>query len=188
MQKIKSFIIGLGVLALFLCAFTLLIPGHVTVTRGIEIAAPRDSVQALLEDFHQWPRWCSWMGKDSVVTRKFIAPSPDKEATVTWYPNGQSYNKNFISILQAIPGDIRLYYQFNSLLPASGGFTLTGKGSSTFVEWNLAIKLRWYPWEKISGIAMDKIWGVSMAQSLKNLKALCGDSSVIPTGEAPPGE
>ena len=187
MQKIKSFIIGLGVLAVFLCAFTFFIPGHVTVTRGIEIAAPRDSVQALLGDLHQWPRWCTWMGKDSVVTRKFISARPEREATVTWYPNGQPYNKDFISILQAIPGDIRLYYQFSNLLPASGGFTLTGKenGKSTFVQWSLAIKLRWYPWEKLSGIAMDKIWGASMAGSLKNLKALCGDDSVTPDEENP---
>ena len=187
MQKIKSFVIGLGILALFLCVFTFFIPRHVTVTRGIEIDAPRDSVQAMLEDLHEWPRWCTWLGKDSVVTRRFINPSPGKEATVTWFPNGQSYNKDFISILQAIPGDIRLYYQFNNLLPASGGFTLTSKAGnhSTFVEWNLAIKLRWYPWEKLSGIAMDKIWGASMKESLKNLKVVCGDMSETPEEEGP---
>jgi len=173
MQKIKSVVIGLGVLALFLSAFTLLIPRHVTVTRGIEIPIQRDSLQAYLEDLHAWPAWCSWMGKDSIVTRRFVNASPGKEATVTWFPSAQPYNKNFISILQTIPGEVRLYYQFGRLLPASGGFTMTENGrGSTFLEWKLEVRLRWYPWEKLSGIAMDKVWGASMAQSLKQLKAV----------------
>ena len=172
MQKIKSVVVGMMVLAVFLSAFTLLIPRHVTITRGIEIPVPRDSLQAYLEDLPAWPAWCSWMGKDSIVTRKFINASPGNEATVTWFPTAQPYNKNFISILQAIPGEVRLYYQFGGLLPASGGFTLTGNGGSTFLVWKLEVKLRWYPWEKLSGIAMDKVWGTSMAQSLKHLKAV----------------
>jgi hypothetical protein len=175
MQKIKSVIIGICVLLVFLCLFTAFIPRHVTVTRGIVIGVQRDSLQAFLEDFHQWPRWCSWMGADSAVTRTFAAATATREATVTWYPRGHPENKIFISILQTVPGDVRLFYQFKNLLPASGGFTLTAKREggrdSTFVQWSLNIRLRWYPWEKLSGIAMDKVWGSSMKESLDRLKS-----------------
>ena len=175
MQKIKSVIIGICVLLGFLCVFTLFIPRHVTVTRGIVIGVRRDSLQAFLEDFREWPRWCSWMGADSAVTRTFASATANREATVTWYPKGHPENKIFISILQTNPGDLRLFYQFKNLLPASGGFILTPKREngrdSTFVQWSLEIRLRWYPWEKLSGIAMDKVWGSSMRESLDRLKS-----------------
>lgn len=175
MQKIKSVIIGIGVLLAFLCLFTVFIPRHVTVTRGIVIGVRRDSLQAFLEDLHQWPRWCSWMGSDSAVTRAYTSATPSREATVTWYPKGHPEGKIFISILQSVPGDIRLFYQFKNLLPAGGGFTLTAKREdgrdSTFVQWSLDVRLRWYPWEKLSGIAMDKVWGASMGESLRRLKS-----------------
>lgn len=178
MQKIKSFIAGVCILGIFLCVFTFFLPRHVTLARGAEIRVSRDSLQAFLEDLQQLPRWCTWMGADSVVTRKFIPASPGHEATVVWYPNGQPENKNLISILQSVPGSVRLYYQFRSLLPASGGFTLTSKGKDlTFVEWTMEVKLRWYPWEKLSGIAMDKVWGSSMSQSLKQLKVVFKDTT-----------
>jgi hypothetical protein len=185
MDKVKSFIVGFCVLAFFLCLFTLFIPRHVTMARAVEIHMPADSLQAYLEDFHAWPQWCSWMGADSVVTRRFEEASATQEATVIWYPNGQSYNKNFISILQTNPGEIRLHYQFKNLLPATGGFTLTKKDKNlTFLEWKLEVKLRWYPWEKLSGIAMDKVWGRAMGESLRKLKLVCRDSTSA--GEADP--
>jgi len=175
MQKIKSVIIGICILGVFLCAFTFFIPRHVTVTRGISIGVRRDSLQVFLEDLRAWPRWCSWMGADSVVTRSFTKPSPGREATVTWFPTGHPENKAFISILQTVPGNVRLFYQFKNLLPAGGGFTLTAKngpgGDSTFLQWSLEVHLRWYPWEKLSGIAMDKVWGASMLESLRRLKS-----------------
>ncbi len=175
MQKIKSVIIGICVLMAFLCLFTVFIPRHVTVTRGVVIGVRRDSLQTFLEDFHEWPRWCSWMGADSAVTRHYASATATREATVTWFPKGHPENKIFISILQTVPGDVRLFYQFKNLLPASGGFTLTekreGGHDSTFVQWSLDIRLRWYPWEKLSGIAMDKVWGSSMKESLDRLKS-----------------
>jgi hypothetical protein len=187
MDKVKSVIAGFCVLALFLCLFTLFIPRHVTMTRATEIHMPSDSLQAYLENLRAWPQWCSWMGADSVVTRRFEDATSTQEATVIWYPNGQNYNKNFISILQTNPGEIRLHYQFKNLLPATGGFILSSNGKgSTFLQWKLEVKLRWYPWEKLSGIAMDKVWGKAMGESLKKLKLVCGDSTSV--DQADPGD
>lgn len=187
MQKIKSVVVGLFIMGIFLCIFTFFLPRHVTLERGAEIQVSRDSLQAFLEDLQNLPRWCTWLGKDSVVTRKYSPASAGKEATIVWYPNGQPENRNFIAIMQTVPGSVRVHYQFRNLLPASGGFTLTGKGKDrTFLEWTMEVKLRWYPWEKLSGIAMDKVWGASMSESLNHLRALYGDTTTVDDSEANP--
>lgn len=171
MQHAKSFIVGLCILAAFLCLFTVFIPSHVTIMRALEINAPSDSIQAHLNNLEEWPAWNTWMGEDSVVTREYTKATPGKEASVTWFAKGQPATRNFIAILQEIPGEIRLHYQFKKMLPASGGFVLTANGKGqTFVQWKLEAKLRWYPWEKINGIAMDKVWGASMDVSLQKFK------------------
>ena len=182
MQKLRSVLVGIVVLALFLGIFTLFMPRHVTVIRSVMLRAPRDSVQAFLEDLHQWPRWCTWMGTDSAVKRVY---SP-KEQTVTWFPVGHPENKAFISILQSVPGDVRLFYQFKNLLPASGGFYLSRQKDSTFLQWTLEVHLRWYPWEKLSGVALDKVWGHSMDESLRRLKSGVYGEPVPPAEDVAP--
>lgn len=185
-QKVKSVVVGLCVLAAFICLFTAFIPRHVTVTRGITLGVRRDSLQAFLEDLQAWPEWCTWMGADSAVTREFTSAGPGRQATVAWYPKGHPENKIFISILQSDPGDVRLFYQFKNLLPAAGGFTLVAKKDSTFLQWSLDIKLRWYPWEKLSGIAMDKVWGASMKESLNRLKSVVYHEALPPSDDDDP--
>lgn len=189
MQKIKSVVIGICIALGILCLVTAFIPRHVTVTRDIVIGVRKDSLQAFLEDFQQWPSWCTWMGTDSAVSRLYTSATPTREATVTWYPKGHPESKMFISILQSVPGDIRLFYQFKNLLPAGGGFTLTSKKEngldSTVIQWSLVVRLRWYPWEKLSGIAMDKVWGTSMKQSLDRLKSKVYGEAVEPDDDQP---
>ena len=190
-QKVKSVVVGLCMLAAFICLFTVFIPRHVTVTRSIVLGARRDSLQAYLEDLRQWPQWCTWMGTDSMVTRSFTSAGVGRQATVAWYPKGHPENKIFISILQSVPGDVRLFYQFKNLQPAGGGFALTAKRSggrdSTFLQWSLDIKLRWYPWEKLSGIAMDKVWGASMKASLNRLKGGVYGEALPPSDDGEAG-
>ncbi|TDX00753.1 SRPBCC family protein [Dinghuibacter silviterrae] len=180
MQKIKSVIIGISILLAFLCLLTAFFPRHILVTRSIVIGVRKDSIQALLEDFHRWPSWCTWMGTDSAVNRVYTPATDTHQATVTWYPKGHPENKMFISILQSEPGNIRLFYQFRNLLPAGGGFDLFEKKDSTILQWSLEVRLRWYPWEKISGVAMDKVWGTSMNESLGRLKHEVYGEAVAP--------
>ena len=38
-------------------------------------------------------------------------------------------------------------------------------------EWNVLIKLKWYPWEKFYGIFIEKITGQGYEDALNSLKA-----------------
>jgi hypothetical protein len=92
------------------------------------------------------------------------------------WPHWCTWKKGVV-LLPTAPGEVPLHYQFHGLLPATGGFSLTRAGSdSTHLEWTVLVTLRWYPWEKMSGLAMDKILGASMDSSLRNLKALYGEN------------
>jgi hypothetical protein len=47
------------------------------------------------------------------------------------------------------------------------------KGSNDVqVEWRVLTKLKWYPWEKFSGIFIDKMTGPGYETALNNLKEL----------------
>jgi hypothetical protein len=54
------------------------------------------------------------------------------------------------------------------------GWNLIKKGDadSATLQWYMDFHLRWYPWEKFSSIAYDKVYGMQMEKGLTNLKKL----------------
>jgi len=41
---------------------------------------------------------------------------------------------------------------------------------TAYVQWQARVKLRWYPWEKLYGIVMDKVAGPGYDTALNGLK------------------
>jgi hypothetical protein len=40
------------------------------------------------------------------------------------------------------------------------------------VQWYFDFHLRWYPWEKLASLLLEKVYGTRMAQSLERLRAV----------------
>ncbi len=51
-------------------------------------------------------------------------------------------------------------------------FVIDNKPNSSNVEWTAVTKLKWYPWEKFSGLFIEKITGDGYEYGLTQLNKL----------------
>lgn len=63
----KYCLFGLLGLAILFVGFGLTLPQDYTITRRIQIEAPRDRVHAMVADLHQWSRWTPWQAQDETM-------------------------------------------------------------------------------------------------------------------------
>lgn len=166
MRFIKVAIAGLVVLFILLTLIGLLMPSAVTVMRTVDIQAPVDSVRFYTNDPANWKYWIN--GADTAHFKQLTDSTRDKDSkiilgtyTITVLENDPKY------IVTVWKGEssreqlnrLQLYY---SDIP---GFTK--------VNWSFEQKLNWYPWERLSAMLHDKVFGPSMEASLAKLKQVC---------------
>ena len=58
-----------------------------TVTRTTTIEAPAERVHALVNDFHEWPKWSPWEDLDPQLRRTYSGPDAGVGATYAWEGN-----------------------------------------------------------------------------------------------------
>ena len=56
------------------------------------------------------------------------------------------------------------------VMPAEICLTPVPMQTGTQVEWKSVVKLKWYPWEKMYGIFVDKLTGPGYEAALNGLK------------------
>lgn len=142
-------LIALGLVAA-LGGFMLLVarrPDVFTVARSATIAAPPQAVFALLDDFHQWPRWSPWEKLDPQMKRTFSGAPRGEGAVYSWAGNRKA-GEGRMTITGSRPAE-RLAIQLEFfkpwvatnaveflLRPAAGGvdveWTMTGRNNFAF--------------------------------------------------------
>ena len=60
----------------------------------------------------------------------------------------------------------------NSKRGETGWNFFPGRNNGVTVQWYMDFHLSWYPWEKFSGLLLEKRYGPVMEKGLDNLKAL----------------
>lgn len=166
MKLVKLAIISVVFLFMVVTAIGLLLPSTVRVTRNITIPATGDTLYRYINDVKYWKLWMEG-AKNSPVT--FISKKTAGAGTKALIGNQR------VDITKSTPGEVVTVWESNqSGRFQTGVFQLTGDSTvaSTNVNWYYEQKLHWYPWERISAIANDKIIGPGMEQSLDNLKAI----------------
>src|SRR3712207_2324490 len=58
-----------------------------TVERSRTLDAPPERVRALIEDFHEWPRWSPWEEIDPAMERTYGGAESGPGATYAWSGN-----------------------------------------------------------------------------------------------------
>ena len=165
MRYIKFALLGLLVLYILLTLIGLLMPSSVTVGRSVEIHASVDSVRFYTNNPVNWRYWIN--GADTANFNQLTPSATEKNSkfiigtyTVTVMENNLKYiittwtsehNKEQLNRLE-------LYYSSNN---------------STTVKWSFEQQLNWYPWERLSAMLRDKVFGPSMEVSLAKLKKVC---------------
>lgn len=155
MRVIKLGIISLVFFTIFLTVFSFFFPSHIRISKAIDIRTEKDSLKLYLGQPAYWQKW--YPGADSgKLIKNGIRTNDGKELMIA----GQTDSSiNLVS---------------NSGKTSKSGWNIFPGGTpDTYtVQWYTDIHLRWYPWEKFSGLLMEKRYGPMMEKGLDNLKAL----------------
>ena len=168
MRLFKGFIIALTGLFIFISILSLFIPSKVIVTKSVVINAGAGKVFAEISNLQNWKHWQPVFRKDSAAI-KFDRDSPGVSNSCEWESKGKknkfiikTQKDNVLTASLLRVGD-------NEILNVIRVLPLPDN-NQVQVEWNVMIKLKWYPWEKFYGIFIEKISGQGYEDALNSLK------------------
>ena len=168
-RLIKGFFIVLAGLFIFITILSLFIPSKLMVTRAVVINAHADKVFNEISNLQNWKHWQPVFINDSANIR-FETDASGISNSCEWESKGKK-NKVIItakeenaitaSLIREGENDV-----FNSIkvLPLADS-------NQVQTEWNVLIRLKWYPWEKFYGIFIEGITGQGYEDALNSLKA-----------------
>ncbi len=166
MRFVRLAIIGLVLLFLFATGISLLIPSRVIISRATNLAPGRDSILREIDDLVRWKNWYPGFGQTTLsgverVNGKIVEANADGIKLTIANANDRQVDVD----MQRANRPVHTHWQ---LIRHSVSDTLTLRSYYEF-------DFKWYPWEKLGGLLLEKTYGPVMEQGLKNLKDM-GDS------------
>lgn len=169
MRLIKGFFIVLAGLFIFITILSLFIPSRLMITRAVVMNARADKVFSEISDLQNWKHWQPVFINDSAKI-KFNTGADGMSNSCEWESKGKKNTvqitekkDNAVSATLSRTGEHEVKNSIN-ILPLADS-------NQVQVEWNVLIKLKWYPWEKFYGIFIEKITGQGYEDALNSLKA-----------------
>jgi len=168
MRLFKGFFIVLAGLFIFIIILSLFIPSKLMVSRAVVINANADKVFTEINNLQNWKHWQPVFIND-YSQMNFKTDQNGKSNYCQWESKGgkniveiTNKNNNSIAAVLKRSGENNVQNTI-SVLPLSDS-------NQVQVEWNVLIKLKWYPWEKFYGIFIEKITGQGYEDALNSLK------------------
>lgn len=167
MRSFLIFISSVAFIFLVISFVGLLLPSKVTVTKSVLINAKFENIRRQISDFNNWKNWNPLLQKEAVnaIYNQLRGNQPslslnDNSGKQIDFKLIHSSNDT-ITVAVESHSPTKLVYQF-LLIPH-----LSGKNQLTL---NVNAYFKWYPWEKIKGVFMDKMSGQQYEIMLNNLK------------------
>ncbi len=142
------------------------------VVRSTTIAAPRDRVHALIDDFRRWPEWSPWEEIDPQMRREYAGAESGAGARYAWEGNRKA-GKGNMEILDAPPERVSLRLSFEKPWKATNSvdFELEPSGdASTVVTWRMHGENRGVAGLFSRVVSMDRMVGGDMEKGLARMK------------------
>ena len=144
MKIIKLGLISLVVFATMITLFSFLFPSTVRISKAIDLGANRQELLAYIRDTGTWKYW--YPGADAAAVLPAITAVTDSSVTATsLLKNGRKGITGWNIYASGVPNRLTL-------------------------QWYMDFKLRWYPWEKFSGLLFEKRYGPLLEKGLERLK------------------
>lgn len=162
---VKAFFIVLFFLALIVTLFSLIIPSRVVISRSKEIEGSSDSVMATIKNLNTWQNWFPAIA----ANKEKLTSIGNTESTITWMYNGRPLK---IEVKESQPNAIKFSYEDSNNPEVENiisCFPVENKPNTSNVEWTAVTKLKWYPWEKFSGLFFEKVTGPGYEYGLAEL-------------------
>lgn len=160
MKYVKLIIIGAVALFIVMLVLSLLIPSHIKVSRAINLNADCDTVLKRIDDLKEWKKW--YPGFENVNLTE----------TVTKDNKIVAANAGGIRISVVMANDSVVAVQmFKSDRPVNVSWKLIHYShvDSLTLHNSMDFDLKWYPWEKLSGLLFEKTYGPVMEEGLRKL-------------------
>jgi hypothetical protein len=168
MRLFKGFFIVLTGLFIFITILSLFIPSKLMVSRAVVINAGAGKVLSEVSNLQNWKHWQPVFKNDS-ANINYRTDANGISNYAEWNSKDQkniieitSKNNNSIAAILKRPGENDVLNTI-SVLPLADS-------NQVQAEWNVLIKLKWYPWEKFYGIFIEKISGQGYEDALNCLK------------------
>jgi hypothetical protein len=160
MRVIKLGLISLVAFALLITLLSLFFPSHVRISKAIDVNTSRDSIISAISNIENWKKW--YPGAD---TMDLIG----HEGRSSLRSRGSNQE---ITISSASDSTITATLSGESARKAENGWNIYGSQvpNTYTIQWYMDIHLGWYPWEKFSGLLLEKRYGPSMEKGLDRLK------------------
>ena len=162
MRFIKLGIISIVFFAVFHTILSFFFPSHIRISKATDIPAEKDSLMMNLSNPVYWKKW--YPGADSAnVIPNGIRTGDERSLVVT------GITDSTVTIASGGPG----------AKEGAGGWNIfPGSSPGVYtVQWYMDFSLRWYPWEKFSGLLLEKRYGPMMEKGLEKLKALLSEGT-----------
>jgi hypothetical protein len=168
MRLFKGFFIVLAGLFIFITILSLFIPSKLMVTRAVVINANAEKVFSEINNLQNWKHWQPvFMNNTSQIVFKTAADG--KSDYCEWESKGK---KNIVEITTKNSNSVLAVLKRQGENDVQNTISILPLPDSNRVqaEWNVLVKLKWYPWEKFYGIFIEKISGQSYEDALNSLK------------------
>jgi hypothetical protein len=165
MRFLKLAIISFIILFLVVSMIGLMFPSTVSVSRAVEVGAPRDTIYQYLNDIKYWKLWMAGADTNTITFESAKTAGPGAVARI---------GTGEVTMTRTAPDSIYMVWKSEKGHVQASGFTIMShlKDSGFTVQWYFQQKLNWYPWERFASLANDKILGPIMEESLNKLQKI----------------
>lgn len=164
--------IGLGFLMLIIVVMLVATtkPNEFRVERSRTIAAPADSLQALLTDFHAWTRWSPYEALDPNMKRTYTGAPSGVGSVYAW--EGNKSGSGRMEILSVTPGAVKIALDFTEPMTAhnTAEFLFIPDGNGTRVTWAMYGANNFVSKMFSVFVSMDRIVGKDFENGLANME------------------
>lgn len=168
---IKLLIYSTAVLFAVVTLIGLLLPSVTRVSRTKDIEVPTDSIRPYIFQIEEWKKWIP--GADSAAVHITAFDDSKRPATM---------KMGSFTITVQSRTDSSIITKWASLENPEQTSTLTlyphTDGKSATVNWLFEQPVKWYPWQRLSSMMFEKIFGIPMELGLEKLKAVCEKRTV----------
>jgi uncharacterized protein YndB with AHSA1/START domain len=166
-------------------------PNQLQIQRTIRIAAPPETIFALIDDFHRWPLWAPQDHEDPTMRRTYAGSPSGLGAISEWQGAGSTGQGRMQIVASDPPRTLTVQVDFAKPFTAHNinEFTLVPVGAATEITWRMHGTNP--PIAKLMSvfISMDRMMGKHFESGLANLKAAAESPprAPSPAPERPPG-
>ena len=147
--------------------------GAFEVVRSTTIAAPRERVHGLIDDFHAWREWSPWEDVDPDLRRDYSGPRSGPGAQYAWEGNRKA-GKGNMEITSSTPDRVGVRLSFEKPWKATNqvAFELSGDGEATTgVTWRMTGRTTGMAALFGRIVSMDRLVGKDFEKGLARMKA-----------------